>query len=44
LSSCLTSSFLIGTGAMATESEAGVKLPPGVGILGIACEASYRVL
>ena len=30
---CLTSSFLIGTRAMATESEAGVKLPPGVGIL-----------
>ena len=26
-------SFLIGTRAMATESEAGVKLPPGVGIL-----------
>ena len=26
-------SFLIGTSAMATESEAGVKLPPGVGIL-----------
>ena len=26
-------SFLIGTSAMATESEAGVKLPPEVGIL-----------
>ena len=26
-------SFLIGTSAMATESEPGVKLPPGVGIL-----------
>ena len=26
-------SFLIGTCAMATESEAGVKLPPGVGVL-----------
>ena len=25
--------LLIGTSAMATESEAGVKLPPGVGIL-----------
>ena len=33
LSSCLTSSFLIGTSAMATESEAGVKLPRGVGII-----------